>query len=266
MTRWVAFGALTLFVLALLLISARASQRIVSELAAESSHDTTESSCGDADPDAIDPQADRDFTTEPSQKNGQQPSTIALLANVGLSHGLFAVLLLAGIWLANVPVWTLGVGVGVTGTDAIGVGIAIGIAVAVVNLFVGGLLDVDPSARLRELLTPDSLPGWVLLLGGVLPIIASFEELLFRAILIGAFSAGFELSPWLLVVGSSIAFAAGHGAQGRLGIVVTGVLGLLLGIAFVLTGSLLVVIVAHYVVNVVEFVVVEGIGYEPLGS
>lgn len=266
MTRWVAFGALTLFVLVLLLISARASQRVLSDLTADPTRETTESRCGDADPGTIDRKTDHDFTTQPSQKDGQQPSTTVLLANVALSHGFFAALLLVGVLLANVPVWTLGIGVGRTGIDAVGIGLAVGAAIALINTLLGGVLGTDPSARLRALLTPDSPSGWLLLLGVVLPIIASFEELLFRAILIGAFSVGFELSPWLLVVGSSIAFAAGHGAQGRLGIVVTGVLGLLLGALFVLTGSLLVVIVAHYVVNAVEFVVVEGLGYEPFDS
>ena len=266
MTYWVAFGALTLFVLGLLLVSTRASQRIVSELTAEQAHEPVEAVDG-VDGAGVDTRPDNGSPTpSPHDTAPRTPSTTALLANVGVSHGLFAALLLVGIWLANVPVWTLGVGVNVTGLDAVAIGIAVGVAIAVVNTLLGGLISADPSARLRELLTPESVPGWVLLLCVVLPIIAGFEELLFRAILIGAFSVGFELSPWLLVVGSSIAFAAGHGAQGRLGIAVTGALGLTLGVVFVLTGSLLVVIVAHYVVNAIEFVLVEGIGYEPFSS
>jgi len=102
--------------------------------------------------------------------------------------------------------------------------------------------------------------GWVVLLVVVLPLIAGFEELLFRAAMIGAFSAGFGVSPWLLAVLSSVAFAAGHGAQGRLGILATGVLGFALAAVFVVTESLLVVVVAHYVINAVEFGL-EGIGY-----
>lgn len=43
------------------------------------------------------------------------------------------------------------------------------------------------------------------------------------------------------------------GAQGRLGIIVTGLLGFVLAAAFVLTESLLVVVVAHYLVNALEF-------------
>jgi len=190
---------------------------------------------------------------------------MALLANVGASHALFAVVLLLGIRLAGVPTGALGVGVGVTGGDAVGVGIAVGVAIAAVNTLLSRVPDGDPSAALRELLTPDSPAGWVVLLGVVLPLVAGFEELLFRAVLIGAFSTGFGLSPWLLAVASSVAFAAGHGAQGRLGIVATGALGFVLAAVFVATGSLLVVVVAHYIVNAVEFGL-EGVGNEPLSG
>jgi membrane protease YdiL (CAAX protease family) len=90
-----------------------------------------------------------------------------------------------------------------------------------------------------------------------LPLIAGFEEFLFRGVLVGALSTGFGLSPWALAVASSAAFALGHGAQGPAGVVVTGTLGFVLAAAFVLTGSLLVVVVAHYLVNALEFLVHE---------
>nr|WP_245545383.1 CPBP family intramembrane glutamic endopeptidase [Halomicrobium katesii] len=64
-----------------------------------------------------------------------------------------------------------------------------------------------------------------------------------------ALAAGFSLSPWLLAVVSSVVFGAAHGAQGRVGMLVTGGLGLALAAGFVLTDSLLVVVVAHYLVN-----------------
>ena len=54
-------------------------------------------------------------------------------------------------------------------------------------------------------------------------------------------------------------------AKGRLGVVVTGLLGFALAAAFVLTDSLLVVVVAHYVVNAVEFVAVEGLDLRSFG-
>ncbi|TKR25672.1 CPBP family intramembrane glutamic endopeptidase [Natronomonas salsuginis] len=237
MTRWVAFAALTLTVLAAVLFSARASERVISDLTAD----------------------------EPAVSDAPPLPPTALLANVAGSHALFAVVLLAGIWLAAVPASSLGIGGEPSGLAAVAIGIGVGLALAAVNLALGAVVDTDPSAALRELLAPDSSSGWVVLLGVVLPIIAGFEELLFRAILIGAFSTGFELSPWLLAITSSIAFALGHGAQGRVGVVATGVFGVALASVFVLTGSLLVVAVAHYVVNAVEFTVLEGIGYDPSG-
>ncbi|MDZ5811753.1 CPBP family intramembrane glutamic endopeptidase [Halorubrum sp. AD140] len=99
--------------------------------------------------------------------------------------------------------------------------------------------------------------SWVLLLGVALPTVAVFEEALFRGALVGALAAGFAVDPWLLAVGSSVAFGLGHGAQGRLGIVAAGALGLALAGLFVATGSLLAPVVAHYVVNAVEFTVHE---------
>ncbi|MXR21450.1 CPBP family intramembrane glutamic endopeptidase, partial [Halobacterium bonnevillei] len=101
--------------------------------------------------------------------------------------------------------------------------------------------------------TPASTRGWLLLFGVSLPVVAGFEELLFRGFLVGAFATGFEVSPWLLAVASSVVFGAGHTAQGYVGVVVTTLLGFALAAAYVVTGSLLVVVVAHYVVNAAEF-------------
>lgn len=256
MPRWVAFSALTLVVLAVVLLSARASERVVSELAeppprpvsfpdgADHLDAADRSGVGGADP---------------------RPSPIAMSANVGASHALLAAVLVAGVWLAEIPSSALGIGTAAVG-DVLVIGTGIGLAVAAANTLLGGLLDADPSAALRELLGPDSAVGWALLLLVVLPVIAGFEELLFRAILIGAFAEGAGLPPWVLAVGSSAVFAAGHGAQGRLGIAVTGALGFVLAVAFVTTGSLGTVVVAHYVINAVEFVLAEGIDYEPFES
>lgn len=270
MTRWVAFAALSLFLLVTLLLFARASQSVVS-----GSHTAPNKQrwLDDRLPDGAEP-LDVPAAPDPEPKPPtrrpaiQELSSVALLANVAASHGLFLFVLIVGIWLTDIPVAALGItGEPLsTGPLAIAVGLALGAAISLANTMAAGLVDVfdvDPSEQLRELLAPDSRAGWVLLLVVVLPIIAIFEELLFRAVLIGAFSVGFDLSPWLLAVLSSVAFAAGHGAQGGLGVVVTGLLGFVLAVVFILTNSLLVVVVAHYLVNAVEFVVVEGIGYEP---
>ncbi len=256
--RWVAFAVLTLLVLTLLLVSARRSHRLIEELRTRPAGVDVPDGADHLE--AIDaPAPETTYVSKP-----------ALLANLAISHGLLAAVLLVGIALAEIPFPALGIGdASLSGREEIVVGIAIGVAIAVVNTLAGGVanaFDADPSGPLRELLAPDSRRGWIVLLLVVLPIIAGFEELLFRGILIGAFAVGFDLSPWMLAVGSSIAFGAGHGAQGWLGIVATTLLGFVLAAVFILTGSLLVVVIAHYVVNAVEFVVHEGVGYEPFGG
>ena len=272
MTRWAAFAGITLAVLVLLLVLARTSQSVVGGSAYVAREELRWLDRLDDGAEHLDvaaaPSPGRTSPAEATLQPGPEPTTLALLANVTVSHGLFAALLGAGIWLTDVPSSALGVTDAPlsTGPAALAVGAALGVAIALANTMAAGLADVfetDPSEELRALLAPETRRGWVVLLVVVLPVIAGFEELLFRAALIGGFAAGFGVSPWILAVLSSVAFAAGHGAQGALGVVVTGLLGLALAVAFVLTNSLLVVVVAHYVVNAVEFAVVEGMGWKP---
>ncbi|WP_253736581.1 CPBP family intramembrane glutamic endopeptidase [Halohasta salina] len=195
-------------------------------------------------------------------------STPALLANVAVSQGVFAVLVVLMAWYTEIPAWAFGLAPESLTLGAFGTGLAVGVGLYLLNeagAAVGRRHGLVAPTELRESLAPDTAAGWVLLLVVVLPIIAGFEELLFRGALIGVAAAGAGLPPWLLVVGSSVAFALGHGAQGRLGIVVTGLLGIGLGAVFVLSGSLLVVVVAHYVVNAAEFLVHERAGWSPSG-
>ncbi|WP_232820462.1 CPBP family intramembrane glutamic endopeptidase [Halorussus litoreus] len=195
-------------------------------------------------------------------------TTGALLVNVAFSQGVFGAALVGAAWLADLPPDALGIVPADPwnlGVPAVALGVAVGVALYVANELAAAVADaagVEYTEGVRESLAPDSPTGWAVLLGVVLPVIAGFEELLFRAALIGAFSAGFGLSPWLLAVLSTLAFAAGHGAQGPGGVAVTGVLGFALAAAFVVSGSLLVVVVAHYVVNALEFVIHEEFGIE----
>ncbi|PSP74088.1 CPBP family intramembrane metalloprotease [Halobacteriales archaeon QH_9_66_26] len=276
MARWAVFAGVTALVLFLLLALAHASQSTID--------DSTASTIDAASRRRTDP-ALRDDSTNPESNGGTTESVKgpsvrpdgavrsgslsagALLANVALSQGLFAIVLVAGAWYAEIPPAALGVSAAPssTGLVALGVGIAVGLGLYFVNEL-GALganaAGIETPDALRELLTPDSRSGWVILLVGVLPTIAAFEELLFRAALVGALAAGFPVSPWLLAALSSVAFALGHGAQGTVGMVATGGLGFVLAGVFVLTGSLLVVVVAHYLVNALEFVVHEGLGVE----
>lgn len=244
MARWAVFAGLTALVLFVLLALARVSQVTSREAVAETRTDTSE----------------HPGPARHSEGESASLSTGLLLANVALSQGLLLVVLLGSAWYARIPPAALGA----TPANWLGelaVGGTLGIGLYLVNELgsrAAEAVGIEVPDGLRESLAPDSMVGWVVLLGIVLPTIAVFEEFLFRAALVGAFSTGFSLSPWLLALLSSVAFALGHGAQGALGMVVTGGLGFVLAGAFVLTGSLLVVVVAHYLVNALEFAVNEG--------
>lgn len=185
----------------------------------------------------------------------------ALLANLAATHLGIAIVLGAVVWLTGIPAGVLGLG---SVPDPLGA-VLLGVGIyAVEEGFLAGATAFgrSPPERLREFLAPEDVLEWVLLLGVVLPVVAFGEELLFRGALIGGVGAATGVSPWVLVVVSSVAFGSAHTAQGSLGIVVTGVLGLVLGAAFVVTGDLLLVVVAHYIVNALQFVVHEGFGVE----
>jgi membrane protease YdiL (CAAX protease family) len=239
------------------------------ESSAVDSIDGDEQSAPALDPIAVDSGVATDSGHDSAKGNDtldplESMSTSALLLNVAFSQGLFGGLVVLGAWYTEIPLAAFGVsGVPQVRTLALGVGLGIALYAGNELAAVGAsALGFSPPEDLRAMLAPDSLASWALLLGGILPAIAFVEELLFRAALIGALSAGFAVSPWLLAILSSIAFAIGHGAQGSLGMVVTGSLGLALAAAFVLTGSLFVVVLAHYLVNALEFVVHEGLGID----
>lgn len=190
-----------------------------------------------------------------------------LLVNVALTQGLFGGVLVVGALFYQIPAGAIGV-TGepwVGGIPALLVGVVFGVALWGVNEASAAVADAVGAAYdegLRKQLAPDTRVGWVLLLGGVLPVIAVVEELLFRAAVIGVPAAGFDISPWALAIVASGAFALGHGAQGRAGVALTGSLGFVLAAGYILSGSLLVVVVAHYLVNALEFLVHEWLGLD----
>ena len=264
--NWTLFTSVTLLVLTVLITLARASQGAV---AGESDEPLgrTETESGES-PDTMDttarderaPGAERTPEDDPIPENERAPEDELtpglLLVNVALTQGLFGSVLALSAVLTRIPRAALGVESATL--LQLGGGIALGVALFGANELgqrTADAFEIDYEDGLRELLTPDSHRGWVVLLGVVLPVIAGFEELLFRSALVGALAVGYGLSPWLLAVLSTVAFAVGHGAQGPGGILVTGTLGGALAVAFVLSGSLLVVVVAHYLVNALEFVV-----------
>lgn len=82
---------------------------------------------------------------------------------------------------------------------------------------------------------------------------ALLEELLFRGMWVGGFSAWVP-PVWLIAV-SGLLFGLMHLAQGLWGVLVTAFVGIVLGVAFVWTGSLWFVLGVHWTVNVNQFVV-----------
>ena len=261
MTDWAAFAGIAVALLFLLLVLARLSQGYVGPTVT-----VAERRWLAGLPDGAD-HLDASGAPAPPAPAAEPLPDGVLLVNVALSQGLFGVVLLLGAWYTEVPLAALGLGADplATGVPALGWGVALGLGLALANalgMSVAERLGYLPGTELRELLAPETPRGWVVLLGVALPTVAAFEEFLFRAALVGAFAAGFGVSPWLLAVLSSLAFAVGHGAQGPAGVAVTGLLGFVLAAAFVLTGSLVVVTVAHYLVNAVEFLRHE----RPFGS
>ncbi|MFC4987607.1 MULTISPECIES: CPBP family intramembrane glutamic endopeptidase [Saliphagus] len=284
MTQWATFVGLTGVVTVLLLALSRATESALiepTERDAGSRADRAEGA-GVATPplepaveergvdDGRAPVVGHEEEPNPGDTLADSMSTGTLLANVALSQGLFAALLVGAALYAAIPPEALGLDLSrAYVTEGVLYGTVAGMVLYAANeAGAAGArrAGIDHDEGLRELLAPDSAGGWLVLLVGVLPLIAIFEELLFRAALIGAVSAGYGLSPWPLAIGSSIAFALGHGIQGTAGIVVTGLLGFALAALFIATGSLLAVVVAHYLVNALEFVVHEGIGLEPGGA
>jgi membrane protease YdiL (CAAX protease family) len=223
------------------------------------------------------PDAGADAPTDPQPNEVDEPhptepgpefelTTGMLLANVAVTQGIVALVVVVAAWYFAIPAEALGADpTGNALFPAIGLGAAFGVVLWVGNELSTAVADAVGAAydeAVRQLLAPDSAGGWAVLLGVVLPIIAVSEELLFRAALIGVPAAGYGVSPWLLAVVASAAFALGHGAQGRVGVVVTGALGFVLAAGYVVSGSLLLVIVAHYVINALEFLVHEGLGID----
>ena len=206
---------------------------------------------------------------EDVESPGEELSTGALLANVALTQGLFGAVLAVGAWYYEIPWAALGLTETAVESSVLVVivGLVFGVLLWIANEISATVADAVGAGydeSLREMLAPDTGPGWVLLLGVILPIIAIVEELLFRAALIGVPAAGFGIHPLALAIFSSALFAMGHGAQGRVGIAVTGGLGFVLAGGYILTGSLVVVVIAHYLVNALEFVVHEGVGADRL--
>jgi len=258
------FAVAAIVVTLALIVLSRATARVVADDDGQQPEvERCDLDLGADEPDAADETpADRPPAGGPVPSQRRLPTGGALLANVALTHGLLGVFVLALAWYSALPWAALGLGPASVSATAVGLGVALGVGLYAASETAGAVAEragIEYDERLRELLAPRGPGEWALMMLVVLPIVAGGEELLFRGALIGALGFGLDLPLPALVVGSSVLFGAGHSAQGAVGVGATMAMGLVLGTAFVLTGSLVVVIVAHYAVNALEFVVEEGL-------
>ncbi|MFW6448563.1 MAG: CPBP family intramembrane glutamic endopeptidase [Halobacteriota archaeon] len=182
--------------------------------------------------------------------------TRGVYANAVATQLLLGLGLVAGLWAGGVR--PRHVGLGGDPVVALSAGVVLGLALAVANgalQFGLGRAGVAYDDRLRRLLSPRSVRDGLVLYLGLLPTVAAFEELLFRGAMVGAVAVAIGVSPWWLVPVSAVTFALGHGLQGAVGLLAAGALGAALAVGFVVTGDLLTVVVAHYLINAAEFAV-----------
>lgn len=96
---------------------------------------------------------------------------------------------------------------------------------------------------------PKSAGEWALVLLALLPAVF-LEELLFRSLLVGGFSAW--LGPWLPALLFSLIFGLLHIPQGPLAVAATALVSALLSWLFLWRGSLVAPLVAHYLLNLLQ--------------
>ena len=107
------------------------------------------------------------------------------------------------------------------------------------------------SPQLVRNILPNRPVEWVLAGLALIPAVA-MEELLFRSLWLGCFQ---QISPmWLLILATSIIFGLMHQPQGRLGIILAGVINIIFSILFVWSGQLLLPLTAHYTTNLFQLV------------
>lgn len=175
------------------------------------------------------------------------PEFIFKLVILGICSGIISTLTVQN------PEKYIGWPVDSPGLDVI-IGAALGVAiqfvvnvVSVLAIRIFGKSIYDP--KVMKSVVPKRQREWFLIL---LPLLLSVavEELIFRSMLIGGFSL--VVNPWIMAVASSIIFGIMHSPQGRLGIIMTGVIGFVFATIFIISGSLVMVITAHYIINFMQ--------------
>ncbi|RME43499.1 MAG: CPBP family intramembrane metalloprotease [Chloroflexi bacterium] len=144
-------------------------------------------------------------------------------------------------WRPAAPVEDVGLGVAA--------GLGLSLALALPTLWVKAHRPHWYSDVIVRSILPRSRREWPAVVVALLPV-ALLEELIFRSLLLGG------LSPYVNVVffavAASIYFGLLHMPQGEWGVLGVSLVGLALSALFLWRGSLLVVVVAHWVANVAQ--------------
>jgi membrane protease YdiL (CAAX protease family) len=171
-----------------------------------------------------------------------------------LRIGLVVAALILG-WLSGLPREQLG-WISQAPLIDIAIGLAAGIAIQVPlnGLTAWAIRRFGPhiySPVVMRSIVPRSREQWAPVLLALFPSVL-VEELLFRSLLLGGLSVVFPV--WALVGATALLFGWMHSPQGRLGMVLTAAVSLLLAGLFLWRGSLLPALMAHYVVNLMQLV------------
>ena len=149
-------------------------------------------------------------------------------------------------WTPTDPLGDIGIGVAV--------GLGISLAMALPTLWVMRHHPEWYSDVVLRSIRPRSLKEWPLVILALLPV-ALLEELLFRSLLLGGFSP--YVNVIFFAIAASILFGLLHRPQGEWGVVAVTVIALVLSALFMWRGSLLVIVVAHWVANIAQLLQAE---------
>lgn len=115
--------------------------------------------------------------------------------------------------------------------------------------------------RLLRAIVPANQREWAGVVVALLPA-ALLEELLFRSLPLGGLA--WAIAPWVLMWPLSLLFGLMHASQGQWGVVGTALMGLMLAVLYLWTGSVWTPVVAHWLLNVIEVTLAQRQGLRPL--
>jgi membrane protease YdiL (CAAX protease family) len=180
---------------------------------------------------------------------------LLLPAETLLRVGLVIACLILG-WISGLPRGQFG-WVSYAPLADVAIGVAMGVAMQVpLNVLTNWSIrrfgpQIHSPLVIRSIL-PRTREEWAPVLLALFPAVL-VEELLFRSLLLGGMRLFFPV--WVLVVGTALLFGWMHSPQGRLGMIMTAAISVLLAGLFLWRESILPALTAHYVVNVLQLLV-----------